>query len=89
MSVISGKDMIELPFECFDLEKEFDAQVSPLIDALAEKCRELGLPFITTVAYGQDADGTSSLCSSGHMSDPNRTPLTLLAMRALVVPLGG
>lgn len=83
MTTLTGKDMIELPFECFDLEKEFDEQVAPLVDTLAAKCRELGLPFICTVACGQERDGTSSLCSSGWMSNPGRTPLTLLAMRAL------
>lgn len=37
----------------FDAEAEYTEQVVPLFEQLAEKCAELGLPFILAIKYSK------------------------------------
>lgn len=38
----------------FNAESEYTAQVAPLFEQLANKCAELGLPFVLAVKYSKD-----------------------------------
>lgn len=81
MTEITGAELRELPFEVYDLDAEYDAQVAPLVDALLAKCKELGLPVMMAVSTLQRADGTALIAQSGAMGSPGRTPVIMMAAK--------
>lgn len=83
MTTLTGKEMMEMPFEVYDLDATYDAEVAPLVQALMEKCKELRMPCFVAASYSQEADGTTGLVCSAQLMEPARTPLALMACEAI------
>lgn len=63
--------------EHFDLKKEFDEQVRPILDELYAKCEELKMPMHLIICYADKED--KSNCVSSQCFPDNRKPDAIVA----------
>lgn len=69
----------ELPEANFDLEKEFDEQVAPLIDALYSKLNELNMPGFIAVCYANSEGGEGNGMATSANIPARRSPIHIIA----------
>lgn len=68
--------------ETFNLHKEFEEEVLPILKALEAKCKEIGMPFAVRTVISQDEHGNAANMVSW-LGGPTRATPELLAINSL------
>lgn len=76
----SLEEWVNTPFEQYDNQAAYLAEVQPMLDQLEEKCKAIGLPFLMMIASRQQGD-KSSFHMQGSLQGIGKAPGLLMAAR--------
>lgn len=74
--------------EEFNLAKEYEEQVLPLIEAVMDKCKQLGIPIIVFAQTANDI-GTENNARSEYLSHKERIGINLMTVSNMLDRLRG
>jgi hypothetical protein len=80
----SPKEWMTAELTHFNVEREYEAEVQPLLRALEAKCHELGMPFYFRATTGQDLTGSIARTTC-YMGGVGKATPDLIALQMLNV----
>ncbi|QMP19219.1 hypothetical protein [Pseudomonas phage Persinger] len=84
MAEFTAQQIIETPFTEYEREKEYFAEIAPIIEQLLEVCKRNQIPVMLACCVSQKANGNAVLMQSGSMPSPEIVPGEMIAAKSLL-----